>query len=299
MQLDHRMHWWLPAMLVVQGILPLPSPTPYVAQTIMALNLLLIYVLSWNFYYAFIGETNFGHAFFIGGAGYLSAFLAASLHLPVWIAIACAVVTAGFSAAGIAWISDKAKGAAFALFTMALQLVLYQVAYLAPGVFGGEQGLIGVPRIADSLVSSYYLVWIALVLLVTAFAVVDRSRIGNLLRATGDDEALAQSCGIRTRRLKVALFAASGALGGLGGALYAHTTGQINAEMLSSGLSVTVVLLALAGGSGTGPALLTIVFFTARESISGYISAESLVYSCALFLAVLALPGGLVRRGGA
>jgi branched-chain amino acid transport system permease protein len=297
MRLDARRDAWLPTLVLIAGAIPLVSPTPYLMQSVMALSLMLIYVLSWNLYFNFIRDTNFGHAFFIGGAGYLSAGLATSCHWPVWLAMVCAVFMAAICAGAIAWVADRAKGAAFALLTMALQLMLYQLAFLAPQVFGGEQGIIGVPRLTDSPLGSYYCIWLALITTIVLGTALAQSAIGRLLLAVGDDEALARSCGIRTKWMKIGLFSTSGALGGLGGALYAHTTGQINTEMLSSALSVAIVLLALAGGSGTGPALVVVLFFTLREVISGYISAESLVYAAALFLTVLALPGGLIRRG--
>ena len=74
---------WLPIYFVAAGLLPLTG-SGYVLETLLSLHLYLIFVLSWDLFCGPTRDTNFGHTFFIGGAGYLSAWLQTQQGLSPW-----------------------------------------------------------------------------------------------------------------------------------------------------------------------------------------------------------------------
>lgn len=287
---------WLPAYFVLTALAPFVLSDRYVLETILTLNLYLIFVLSWDIFCGPTRETNFGHSFFIGGAAYVSGLFSLATGLPVWVSGLAAFLVAGMVGAGVGWIADRFRGPSFALATMGLELMLFQAVFLFPRVFGAEEGLIGIPPLVQSWVGRHEIVLGAAAVVAGVRYLVQRSRIGLLLTAVGEDEELAKSTGVRARGLKVAVFALSAALGGLGGILYAHTQGQVNAELVGSGLAVHIVLLGLVGGAGTGPAAAVILFLLVQRLMAGVVPMQAVAYAVLLLSAVLLFPRGIVPR---
>ena len=79
----------------------------------------------------------------------------------------------------------------------------------------------------------------------------DRSRIGTLWRAVGEDEIAAQSAGISLTAAKVSAFGIGGAIAGLAGGLFSHNTTHIEhgnfSILLATFAIVSVATMAFAG----------------------------------------------------
>jgi branched-chain amino acid transport system permease protein len=104
---------------------------------------------------------------------------------------------------------------------------------------------------------------VQLVLLATAFAVlylvvvaVRRSGFGMRLLALKTSPAAAATLGLDLRRLRLGVFALSGAMAGVGGALYGSTLGSISPETFSFFQSLPLLLLAVVGGIGSASGAL-------------------------------------------
>lgn len=286
---------WLPLYFLGAVLVPLTG-SRYAAELFLSLNLYLIFVLSWDVFCGPLRETNFGHSLFIGGAAYLSAGLCTRGVLsPLWSALVALVVVA-VAGAGIGWVAARFRGPSFALATMALQLMAFQGVFLLPEVFGGEEGIVGVPPLVGSPTAGYLLVLVAAAGVAGLRAYLQGSHTGLVARALGDDEELARSCGVSAKLLKMGLFSASVALAGLGGVLYAHTQGQVNAELVSGSLSVQIVLLGLVGGTRSGPAASVVLFVLLQRALAGAVPAAALVYALMLVAALLVFPHGMMPR---
>src|SRR6185503_8794336 len=70
-------------------------------------------------------------------------------------------------------------------------------------------------------------IWMFVIGIMALLWWMDRSRLGAVLRAVGEDELAAQSVGINLTAVKVSAFAIGGAIAGVGGALYAHYTTHV------------------------------------------------------------------------
>jgi len=286
---------WLPAYFVVAVAVPLAG-SRYLVELVLSLNLYLIFVLSWDLFCGPLRETNFGHSLFIGGAAYLSAWLSAhQVMSPLWSVLAALGVVA-LVGGGVGWVAARFRGPSFALATMALQLMMFQAVFLFPGIFGAEEGILGVPPLVANPTWAYLLITAAAAGVAGLRAYLHRSNVGLSATALGDDEDLARSCGISATALKVGLFTISVVLGGLGGVLYAHTQGQVNSELVSSSLSVQIVLLGLVGGARSGPAASVLLFFLLQRALSGVVPAAALVYGLFLVTALMLFPQGLLAR---
>ena len=91
---------------------------------------------------------------------------------------------------------------------------------------------------------------IGLVVFVAMMLVLNRTRIGLLIRAGVENKEMVEAMGYRVRRLFVAVFVAGSALAGLGGALWGQyqesVTVHIGAQMM-----VLIFIVIIIGGLGS------------------------------------------------
>ena len=97
----------------------------------------------------------------------------------------------------------------------------------------------------------------------------DRSRIGSVLRAVGEDELAAQSVGINLTAVKVTAFTIGGFIAGLGGGIYAHYTTHI--EHLNFGVLLATFAIAypILGGLRSVVGTLLAVLFIQGVLVEG------------------------------
>ena len=85
---------------------------------------------------------------------------------------------------------------------------------------------------------------------------VRRSGFGERLLAMKDSPAACATLGLDVTRLKLAVFALSAAMAGVGGALYAGTLGSVAPERFAIFESLPLLLLAVVGGIGSAAGAL-------------------------------------------
>jgi branched-chain amino acid transport system permease protein len=93
-------------------------------------------------------------------------------------------------------------------------------------------------------------VLVGLVVFVALWLMLNRTRLGLLIRAGVENPEMVESLGYRIRRLFIAVFVAGSALAGLGGVMWGTYQGSVNAQM---GMQVMVVLfiVLIIGGLGS------------------------------------------------
>jgi branched-chain amino acid transport system permease protein len=95
----------------------------------------------------------------------------------------------------------------------------------------------------------YYIV-LSIVLLVSLLCTsLLRSRIGRAWAAVSADELAAASAGVPPGRVKLLAFGLSGAIAGLGGALFATSFGYLTPNLAEFRISALVVIMVVLGGS--------------------------------------------------
>ncbi|MGH2874066.1 MAG: branched-chain amino acid ABC transporter permease [Solirubrobacteraceae bacterium] len=107
----------------------------------------------------------------------------------------------------------------------------------------------------------------AIVVVVIAFAY-QRSRPGRLLRAAREDPYAAQAAGIHIYRQRLLAFTLSGALAGLGGGLYVHFLGSIEADQVYLDMTfLTLAMLVIGGAFSLWGAVLGAVLISLLDSV--------------------------------
>lgn len=286
----------LTLLALVLGSVGLLAPESFLSDLAGAACLTSILVLSWTVFCGPSRELSFGHAFFVGAAGYLAALLQVRLQWSPWAALALGGVAGAGLGLAVAGLTFRHRGLYFSMVTMALQIAFYRSLFLGSSLLGGEEGVIGVRSLATSRTALY---WISAGSLMMAVLVAERflrSQTGLLLGATGQNEALALSLGADVPALRLRGLTLAGAMAGLGGALYVLTQAQANAELASNENSVRILLLGIAGGLWSLPGALvsSFGFQGLQAGLFGRVRFDALLYTALLLAVVLALPRGLV-----
>ncbi|HZV66599.1 MAG TPA: branched-chain amino acid ABC transporter permease [Telluria sp.] len=248
------------AMAVLLGLVPLTGIYPFFVMQALCFALL---ACAFNLLIGYGGLLSFGHAMFLGTAGYCTAHA-----LKVWgvspeLGILIGVAGAAALSVITGFISIRRQGIYFSMITLALAQMVYFVALRAPFTHG-EDGLQGVPRGklfgAIDLGNDLTLYYVVLAICVAGFALIVRtvhSPFGQVLKAIKENEPRAISLGFEVDKYKLMAFVLSASLAGLAGATKTVVLGFETLTDAHWSMSGLVILMTLVGGMGTlvGPIL--------------------------------------------
>lgn len=290
----------LAAILLVLAALPLLGPPAYYLYLFSVAFLFATLATAWKLL-AYGGQVSFGQSAFFGLGAYGAALV--SLHgASPWLAITLgtALSAAGGVAVGLA--AGRLNGAPLALATLATAELLRGVALNWTALTGGGSGLVGIPPVALPAIplelerrgGAYYLSLAALGAALALFAAVVRSRAGLALAALREGETRGTLLGVRPLPWKVLAFALSGVATGLAGAVYVHTLGAVEPNVVfGSFFSIAPLLMGTLGGrSLLGPAAAAMIFYLVSELVFHPLmpALHQLPYALALIAVALVLP---------
>jgi urea transport system permease protein len=201
---------------------------------------------------------------------------------------------------------NRIKGVYFSILTQAALLVFFNF-------FNGQQKLINgtnglktdtekifgvVASSATAQIAFYECTIIFLLLTYLLCRWLTSGRFGKMLIAIRDDEVRSRFSGYDPTGFKVLVFAISGAIAGISGALYTVQTGIITpSNALSVAFSIEMVIWVAVGGRGTlfGAIVGTLLVRWAQTLLSERFPEVWLFFQGALFLIVVTiLPDGIV-----
>lgn len=293
-------HLWV-AFALMAGFFML-APLVVYPVFLMKVMCFALFACAFNLLIGFGGLLSFGHAMFLGGAGYASAHAAKVWGLTPELAIlfgtACAVVL-GIVAGALA---IRRQGIYFAMITLALAQMVYFFSLQAKFT-GGEDGIQAVPRgklfgMID-LSSAETMYPLVLVIFLGGFLFIWRvvhSPFGQVLKAIRENEARATSLGYDTDRYKHVAFVLSAGLAGLAGATKAIVFQLASLTDVHWSMSGEVVLMTLLGGLGTlfGPVVGAAVIITMQNYLAQLGAWVTVVQGVIFVICVLAFRRGIV-----
>src|SRR4051812_23470435 len=265
-----------------------------------------LFACAFNLLIGFGGLLSFGHAMFLGTAGYASAHAAKVWGFPPELAILCGTGAAVLLGAVTGWLAIRRQGIYFAMITLALAQMLYFF-YLQTPFTGGEDGIQAVPRgrlFGFIDLSSIWAMYVTvLVVFLGGFLIILRvihSPFGQVLKAIRENEARAISLGYDTTRYKLLAFVLSGTLAGLAGAtksLVFQLASLTDAHWTMSG---EVVLMTLLGGMGTifGPVVGAAVIISMENYFAQLGAWVTVVQGVIFVLCVLTFRRGFIGELG-
>jgi len=210
------------------GELHIADWTRFLAYTVLFLSLGLLVRMS--------GQVSLAHVSFMAIGAAAFSHLAVDHHWP-WFA---AVIVAGLIAAPIGALlaipAIRFPGLYLALATLGFGILLQQMFYAQSYMFGALSLGISIPRPQLSWLNlasdnGYYYLVLAITIAVTVLVVmINRSRLGRLLRAMADSPSGVGACGASINVTRILVFCLSASLAAIAGILDAGTLGVVGGD---------------------------------------------------------------------
>jgi len=295
------------ATAILVGVLVLAPHVGVYPVFLMKALCFALFACAFNLLLGFGGLLSFGHAMFLGTAGYVSAHAAKVWGLSPELAILAG--TAAATALGIVAgaLAIRRQGIYFAMITLALAQMIFFFCVQAPFTHG-EDGIQSVPRglmfgvldLSNTLVMYY----VVLAIFVGGFLLIYRvinSPFGNVLKAIRENELRAISLGYDAERYKLLAFVLSAALSGLAGATKAIVFQLASLTDVHWSMSGEVVLMTLLGGMGTifGPVAGAFAIIAIENYFAGFGQWVTVITGGIFVVCVLAFRRGIVGEIGA
>jgi branched-chain amino acid transport system permease protein len=151
--------------------------------------------------------------------------------------------------------------------------------------------------LGDAAIEKYRLVAVVVGLLVFAamFLVLNRTRIGLLIRAGVENGEMVEALGYRIRRLFVAVFAAGSALAGLGGVMWGLYKETLSASMGAETMIMIFIVVIIGGLGSIGGCFIGALLMALVANYAGFLAPKvALVSNIILMIAILVWrPAGL------
>jgi len=310
-------------VLALLVILPLLVGS-VISQVLGSVMIFVLLGLGLNIVVGYAGLLDLGYVAFFAFGAYMTALLtgatlntttgsaapAFSVDLNFYIAIWVVVLLAAGMGLLIGAPVLRLRGDYLAIVTLGLGeivRVLAESRWLQP-VVGGPQGMRGV---TDAEIAGYsfrnppqHFYYLALAFVLLALFVswrLSASRVGRAWNAMREDEQVADAMGVSTTKYKLLAFAMGGAVGSLGGALFAVQIGSLTPASFQILVSITALAVVILGGLGSLPGVVAgaLVLIGLPGLLREFEEFRLLIYGAALVAIMVLRPQGLlpnVRR---
>ncbi len=286
-------------MTVIFVALPLTGVYPFF---IMQALCFALFACAFNLLIGYGGLLSFGHAMFLGTAGYITGHTIKEWGFPPEFGILAGVLAAAALGVVSGLIAIRRQGIYFAMITLALSQLLYFV-YLQAPFTHGEDGIQSIPQgklfgLLD-LSRPLILYYVVLAFFLFGFLVIYRainSPFGEVLKSIRENEQRAISLGYRTDQYKLLAFILSGALAGLAGSVKALVAQNASLTDVHWTMSGEVVLIVLLGGLGTifGPVVGAFIIIAMQQYLAGFGQWVLVIQGAIFVVCVLAFRRGVV-----
>ena len=308
----------VPALML--AMVPLVGSFPtWITLTVAGLAMgMMIFIMSSGLTLVFglMDVLNFGHGAFVAVGAYAATMVLLPMH--GWLEADSLLLNLGVLALAmlVAMVVTGLLGWAFEriiiqpvygqhlkqiLITMGGMIVAEQ---LIAVIWGAEQiplplpaSLRGAIVLGDAAIEKYRLVAVVVGLMVFAvmFLVLNRTKVGLLIRAGVENREMVEALGYRIRRLFVAVFAAGSALAGLGGVMWGLYKETLTASMGGEIIVMVFIVIIIGGLGSVGGCFIGALLMALVTNYAGFLAPKfALVSNIALMIAVLMWrPAGL------
>ena len=307
------------AGIVVAFFAALPQLAGSIVSEIMGtVGVFLLLALGLNIVTGYAGMLHLGFsAFFLLGAYSIALLTGANLvtafglvaprfsaHLDFYVALVLVVLIGAAVGALLAAPVLRLRGDYLAIVTLAfaqIAVILATSSWLQP-ITGGPQGLRDVTKAPllgigfRSAENFYYLVLVACVLAVYVSWRLAWSRTGRAWNAMREDEQVAEAMGVPTGRYKMLGFAIGGAIGAIGGAMFAVKVGTVQPGSFEIIQSITILAVVILGGLGSVPGVVlgALVLLGLPGLLTQLEEYRFLIYGASLVAIMILRPQGLI-----
>lgn len=244
-----------------------------------------------------------GQAMFFGLAAYLSGL--SLIHFKdswlLLVLLPASALAPGVLAYGIGLLVFRGRtlsGPFFAMITLALALLAFQIANSWNAVTGGFNGLKNIPGLPGltDFVDLYYVAAAALAVSLLTLSWLLKAPTGILWRAIAQNERRVRFFGFNVQNTKALVFGISGVLAGIGGTLYAPQQNLVTPQLVGFILSADLVIWAAVGGRSTlyGPAVGAVLIGILTADLRDEVAYWEVILAAIFIIVVLYFRQGLM-----
>ena len=286
-------------MAVLLATVPFTGIYPFFVMQALCFALV---ACAFNLLVGYGGLLSFGHAMFLGTAGYCSAHALKVWGLDPFLGVLVGVGAAFVLSVITGYISIRRQGIYFSMITLALSQLLYFL-YLQTPFTHGEDGIQGIPQgrmfgFLD-LSKPTILYYVVLAGFLGGFLLIYRiinSPFGEILKSIRENEPRAISLGYKAEQYKLVAFILSGTIAGLAGAMKVFVAQNASLTDVHWSMSGEIVLMTLVGGLGTvfGPVVGAFVIIAMEQYLAGFGQWVTVIQGVIFVACVLLFRRGLV-----
>lgn len=317
---------YIPMLLVpalMLAMLPLVGSMPtWITLTVAGMAMgMMIFIMSSGLTLVFglMDVLNFGHGAFVS----VGAFAATLVLVPMqgWMeadslamnlaALGLAIMMAMAVTAALGWAFERViimpvygQHLKQILITMGGMIVVEQLIHV---IWGADHQPMPLPTalrgalvIGDAAIEKYRLLAVAVGVLVfiVLTLVLNRTKLGLLIRAGVENSEMVEALGYRIRRLFVAVFAAGSALAGLGGVMWGLYKETLTASMGGEVMVMVFITIIIGGLGSVGGCFIGALLMALTANYAGFLAPKlALVSHIVLMIAILLWrPAGLSRK---
>lgn len=294
-----KTHWIAFAIMVLAFAI---APIWLYPIFLMKVMCFALFACAFNLLLGFGGLLSFGHAMFLGTAGYAAAHAAKVWGLTPELAVLFGTLCSMVLAYVVGSLAIRRQGIYFAMITLALAQMIFFFALQAPFT-GGEDGIQGVPRghlfglfdLADNT-NMYMFVFTIFILGFLFIWRVIHSPFGQILKAIRENQDRATSLGYDTDKFKLLAFVISGAIAGTAGATKSLVFQLASLTDVHWSMSGEVVLMTLVGGMGTlfGPVVGAAVIVSMQNYLAQFGAWVTIIQGLIFVICVMAFRRGVI-----
>lgn len=255
------------------------------------------------------GQVSLAQAGFMAIGAYVAAMMTVLAGWHLVAALIAGALTAGVMACLVGFPALRVHGLMLVVATIAFTEIVrlfffnfdYQISRgnIQVGPLGGEgfRQIRYFPENGWTTLHVAIFIWTVVAVVMAALWWMDRSRAGAVLRAVGEDEVAAQSCGINLTAVKVSAMTAGGAIAGLAGGLYAHYTTHIEQSNFTILLATFAIAYPILGGLSSVFGTLAAVVFIQGFLVEGLRFLgdwRNLLFGALIVLVMNIRPSGLL-----
>lgn len=289
----------------------LVAATGYLVQSPFLLTLaaftsvLALFALSVNVMLGGVGEVPLGQCLFFGVGAYGVGIGMKNFGLSYELGLLAGILVAIPVSVVIGALTLRLTGAYFSIVSWGLASVAVVVTINLEHLTGGSLGLFGMPAMMlfgmelGTPKLYFFACAVFLIAVIVLLNAVRSSRFGAALESVRQNRHLASSLGIDVFRHRLIAFVLSSAIGALAGGLSVPYTQIVTPEAMAVTVTVDALLMVLLGGTRWlfGPVLGAMIFSIIPFYLQMDVNVRILVFSVAIILIMMFLPGGLHQLG--
>jgi branched-chain amino acid transport system permease protein len=251
------------AALAVAVAVP-PGLTPFWQSVLFfPVAIYVLLALGLNIVVGAAGLLDLGYVAFFAVGAYTTAVLTTSAGWDPWAALPVAIALAMVAGVVLGAPTLRLRGDYLAIVTLGFGEIVRIVAQNSEPL-GEARGITGIPNPTDlpgvdfglAPLPYYYLTLAAIVLAMTVFVRLNRSRVGRAWSAIREDEDAAEAMGVPTYTMKLWAFAVGASTAGLAGWIFASKASFISPENFLFFFSIIILSAVVLGGMGSIPGVV-------------------------------------------